>query len=91
MRRKRGSMGMVGLVGLGIIFLVALMFVPEIFGQMRETTNVTGTVYEAPYLAVENVTFTTFTAGLPAITLFIFIIAFAVALIGGFLWIFSRR
>ena len=81
---------MVGLIALGIIFLAALMYLPEVFGQMHEASDVSGTIYEAPYLAVENVTFTTFTAGLPALTLLIFIIAFIVAIIGGFLWIFRR-
>ena len=88
MRRRRGSIGMIGLIALGVIFLFALMFVPEVFGHMHEASNVTGTIYEAPYSAVENVTYTMTTAGIPVMTIFIFIIGFFVAF-GVFLWIFK--
>ena len=85
MRRKRGSMGMIGLVALGVIFLMALLYVPEIFGHVESASNVTDTIYEAPYNAVQNVTFTISTHGLPAVTIFIFIMAFIVA-IGWLAW-----
>jgi hypothetical protein len=89
MRRKRGSMGMVGLVALGVIFLAALMFVPDIFGHVESASNVSGTIYEAPYNAVQNVTFAMTTHGLPAAGIFLFVLAFIVA-VGWLLWMYGR-
>ena len=89
MRRKRGAMGMLGLIVLGVIFVMALLYVPEIFGHIHEASNVTGTIYEAPYSAVENVTYTVGVFGLPSAGFFIFLIAFIVAL-GWLYWTFGR-
>lgn len=82
--------GAIGILALGVIFLIGLMFLPEIYGQIGASSNVTGTIYAQPYHAVENLTITTGGHGLPAIIILIFIIGIIVG-VAVFLTILKRR